>query len=131
MVTLAQVPKSQMGTWFPGPSNRMLDETINRPKRAAWVPCPLLAPPCTLQGSRFHYTQNMTIDERIEALTVSVVSLHSSASELHATAISHERQLEELTTQSRQDAENIRALVRIAEIRNRRLTQLKGDDTVQ
>ena len=73
----------------------------------------------------------MTIDERIEALTVSVVSLHSSASELHATAISHERQLEELTTQSRQDAENIRALVRIAEIHERRLTQLEDDDTVQ
>ena len=87
--------------------------------------------PRTLQDSRFHYTQNMTIDERIEALTVSVVSLHSSVSELHATAQSHERQLEELTTQSRQDAENIRALVRIAEIRNRILTQLEDDDTVQ
>ena len=73
----------------------------------------------------------MTIDQRIEALTVHTASLHSSASELHATAQSHERQLEELTTQSRHDAENIRALVRIAEIHERRLTQLEDDDTVQ
>ena len=66
----------------------------------------------------------MTIDDRIEALAVPLC-------ELHATAQSHERQLEELTTQSRQDAENIRALVRIAEIHERRLTQLEDDDTVQ
>lgn len=73
----------------------------------------------------------MTIDERIEALTVNIESLHSSVSELHAIAQSHEGELRELTAQSRQDGENIRALVRIAEIHERRLTQLDGDDNVQ
>ncbi len=77
----------------------------------------------------------MTIDERIEILTVNIESLHSSASELHATAQSHERQIEALTsqssaimTQTQQDAENIRGLVRIAEIHERRLSHIEGQD---
>ncbi len=68
---------------------------------------------------RFFYTQYMTIDQRIEALTVPVASLHASAIKLRTTAQSRERQLKELTAQSKQDAENIRALVRIAESHER------------
>jgi hypothetical protein len=54
----------------------------------------------------------MTIDERIVALQVNIESLHSSVSERYATAV--------------KDGENIRALARIAEIHERRLTDLEG-----
>ena len=53
----------------------------------------------------------MTIDERIEALTMNL--------ELSA------HQIEEHSKQLAQDAEHIRALVRIAEIHERRLTGLE------
>ena len=71
----------------------------------------------------------MTIDERIEALTVNIESLHSSVSELHAIAQSHDAQIVAGLTQSKQDAESIGALARIAEIHQRRLPQLEGGDT--
>ncbi len=58
----------------------------------------------------------MTIVGRIEALTVNVESLHSSVIELHANAQSHDAQIVALLTQSKQDAENIGALARIAKI---------------
>jgi archaellum component FlaC len=63
----------------------------------------------------------MTIDERIEALTMNlelahrdIMDLKSAAATLHATA--------------QQDGENIRALARIAEMHERRLTQLEGGE---
>jgi hypothetical protein len=56
----------------------------------------------------------MTIDERIEALTMNLELATKEIKALHALA--------------RQDGENIRALARIAEIHERRLTTLEGDD---
>ena len=56
----------------------------------------------------------MNIDERIEAMVMSL--------ELLA------REIQDLKVTSQQDGENIRALARIAEIHERRLTHLEGDD---
>ena len=53
----------------------------------------------------------MTIDERIEALTMNLELLS--------------RDIESLRDTARQDGENIRALARIAEIHERRLTGLE------
>ena len=57
----------------------------------------------------------MNIDERLEAITMNL--------EL----VSHE--IENLKTMAGQDGENIRALARIAEIHERRLTHLEGDES--
>jgi hypothetical protein len=54
----------------------------------------------------------MTIDERIEALTMNLELAFKDISELRATAT--------------QDGENIRALARIAEIHERRITAIEG-----
>jgi len=54
----------------------------------------------------------MTIDERIEALTMGLELLTRDVQDLKAVA--------------QQDGENIRALARIAEIHDRRLTGLEG-----
>jgi hypothetical protein len=56
----------------------------------------------------------MNIDERIEAIAMNL--------ELAM------KEIEALQVLARQDGENIRALVRIAEIHERRLTTLEGDD---
>lgn len=56
----------------------------------------------------------MNIDERIEALTMNL--------ELAM------REIEGLQVLARQDGENIRALARIAESHERRLTQLEGGE---
>ena len=56
----------------------------------------------------------MDIDERIEALTMNL--------ELAM------KEIEALQRVAQQDGENIRALARIAEIHERRLTTLEGDD---
>jgi hypothetical protein len=56
----------------------------------------------------------MTIDERIEALTMNL-----------GLAM---KDIEGLQGIARQDGENIRALVRLAEIHERRLTALEGDE---
>ena len=58
------------------------------------------------------YSLNMTIDERIEALTARHEALTMN--------------LEQMSRDRERDAENIRALVRIAEIHERRLTRLEG-----
>ena len=61
----------------------------------------------------------MTIDERIEALT----SRHEALTARHEALTMNL----ELTSRDRErDAENIRALARIAEIHERRLTRLEG-----
>jgi hypothetical protein len=57
----------------------------------------------------------MTIDERIEALTMNL--------ELAG------REIQDLKTVAQQDGENIRALARIAEIHERRLSPLEGEQT--
>jgi excisionase family DNA binding protein len=61
----------------------------------------------------------MTIDERIEALTSRHEALTMNLELLG-------RDLETLRANSERDGENIRALARIAEIHERRLTSLEG-----
>jgi hypothetical protein len=56
----------------------------------------------------------MTIDERIEALTMNLELAMKDIDSLRAVA--------------QHDGENIRALARIAEIHERRLTALEGDE---
>jgi len=56
----------------------------------------------------------MTIDERIEAITMNL--------ELAM------KEIEALQVLAKQDGENIRPLARIAEIRERRLSAHEGDD---
>jgi hypothetical protein len=63
----------------------------------------------------------MNIDERIEALTM---NLELAMKDIEASS----RSIEALQVLAKQDGENIRALVRIAEIHERRLTALEGDD---
>jgi hypothetical protein len=63
----------------------------------------------------------MNIDERIEALTM---NLELAMKDIEASS----RRIEALQVLAKQDGENIRALVRIAEIHERRLTTLEGDD---
>ena len=58
----------------------------------------------------------MTIDERLEALALSVELLAQDVHGLQDTA-------KVLLDTAKQDGENIRALVRIAEIRERRIFQ--------
>ncbi|PWU08819.1 MAG: hypothetical protein C5B51_07260 [Terriglobia bacterium] len=70
----------------------------------------------------------MTIDERLEALRSNIESLHASVHELHKASQRHDGQIAALIAAARQDGENIRALVRIAEIHERRLTELKGGE---
>ena len=66
-------------------------------------------------GSTAHARDTgMTIDERIEALTMNLELVS--------------RDIQDLKIASQQDGENIRALVRIAEIHERRLTHLEGED---
>jgi archaellum component FlaC len=56
----------------------------------------------------------MNIDERIEALTMNLELVS--------------RDIQDLKVAAQQDGENIRALVRIAEIHERRPTQLEGGE---
>jgi hypothetical protein len=59
----------------------------------------------------------MTLDERIEALTMNLELAH--------------REIQDLQKLARQDGENIRALARIAEIRERRLSALEDGDSAK
>jgi len=61
----------------------------------------------------------MDIDERIQALHVNIESLHASVGEMYDS-------IRELRATAERDGENIRALARIAEIHERRLTALEG-----
>jgi archaellum component FlaC len=62
----------------------------------------------------------MTIDERLERLTERHEALTQSVEMLH-------RDIRELRGIVEIDAENIRALARIAEIHERRLSDLEGE----
>ena len=64
----------------------------------------------------------MTIDERLEALTQTVELL---AHMQQANEARLAKEIADLIAASKQDAENIRALARIAEIRERRLSDLE------
>ena len=58
---------------------------------------------------------------QLENQRVNIESLHANVSELHGIA-------QAVLAASRQDGENIRALARIAEIHERRLTDLEGGE---
>ncbi len=64
----------------------------------------------------------MTVDERIEALTARHEALTMSLELIS-------RDLETIRANSERDGENIRALARIAEIHEHRLTGLEGGPT--
>ena len=69
----------------------------------------------------------MTIDERLEAITM---NLELGLREIEALRVRQERTSQDIQTLHatvQQDTENIRALARIAEIHERRLTTLEGD----
>ncbi len=65
-------------------------------------------------------------DERMDALRVNIESLHASVHELYGLAQRHDSAIAALIEAARQDGENIRALARIAEAHERRLTELEG-----
>jgi prefoldin subunit 5 len=74
-----------------------------------------------------------TIDERIDALTMNVElishdveSLRASMAELRVSTSELRVSTSELAAASKQDGENIRALARIAEIHERRLSAIEG-----
>ena len=75
----------------------------------------------------------MTIDERLdrlverhEALTQSVELLAMETRELRAAVSDLSAAMSDLHAAVSQDGEHLRALVRIAEIRERRITHLEG-----
>lgn len=61
----------------------------------------------------------MNIDERIEALTMNLELAHRDIQDLRAT-------VDKLVVAVKQDGENIRGLVRIAELHHERLVRLEG-----
>jgi len=63
----------------------------------------------------------MSIDERLDRLTERHEALTQSLGLLH-------QDVQQVLEASRQDGENIRALARIAEIHERRLTSLEGGE---
>ena len=63
----------------------------------------------------------MTIDQRIEALTMNLELAHRDIQDLGSS-------VERLIVASEKDGENIRALARIAEIHERRITSLEDGE---
>lgn len=63
----------------------------------------------------------MNIDERLEALTMNLEHTHHEIQGITASIL-------ELKGVAQQDGENIRALARIAEIHERRLTDLEDQE---
>ena len=75
----------------------------------------------------------MNIDERIEALAasidaqrVNIESLHSNVHELWEASQRHDRVIDKILVAVEQDGEHIRALARIAESHEHRITDLEG-----
>ncbi len=71
----------------------------------------------------------MTIDERLEALTTRHEALTESVELLLMQSREHTKQLEIDRENIRADSEHIRALTRVAEIHERRLTDIEGGTT--
>ena len=68
----------------------------------------------------------MTIDERIEALIMNAELTNREVESFREAAGTLRETSAHLVAVARQDGENIRALARIAEIHERRLTDLEG-----
>jgi hypothetical protein len=71
----------------------------------------------------------MSIDERLEALTMNLELASRDIQDLRGAIHDITGALKDLKIASQQDGENIRALARIAEIHERRLTHLEGEDS--
>lgn len=69
---------------------------------------------------------SMTIDERIEALAVNTESLHASVHELYGVVQQNSLAIRENSLAIQQNSAHIRALARIAEIHERRLSDREG-----
>jgi archaellum component FlaC len=70
----------------------------------------------------------MTIDERLDRLTERHEALTQSVELLAIESRELRERISSLTTAIAQDSENIRALARIAEMHERRITHLEGDE---
>jgi archaellum component FlaC len=70
----------------------------------------------------------MTFEERIERLTERHEALAQSVELMLVESREHTKQIERLIVAVREDSENVRALVRIAEMHERRLTDLEGGE---
>jgi archaellum component FlaC len=70
----------------------------------------------------------MTIDERLERLTERHEALTLTVELIAGMQRDLTRDVQQLSKATEQDAENIRALARIAEIHERRLTDLEGGE---
>ena len=77
----------------------------------------------------------MTFEERIERLTERHEALTQSVELMHVESVEHTKQIDKQTkeielllSKAERDGEHIRALVRIAEIHERRLTHLEGGE---
>ena len=68
----------------------------------------------------------MNIDERLEALIMNAELTNREVESLREAVGSLRETSTQLVAAARQDGENIRALARIAEIHERRLTNLEG-----
>ncbi len=69
----------------------------------------------------------MSIEERLEALSQLVELMAGRQRDQLARNEETDRRIKELVGAVTQDADNIRALARIAEMHERRLTRLEGD----
>ncbi|HYW48129.1 MAG TPA: hypothetical protein VE959_35020 [Bryobacteraceae bacterium] len=69
----------------------------------------------------------MNLDERLEALTMNLEPAARGIEALRAAGAEQSQRIAALEVLARQDGENIRALARIAEIHERRLSTLEGD----
>ena len=70
----------------------------------------------------------MTIDERLEKLTERHEALTQTVELIAAMQRDLTRDVQSLRTATEQDGDNIRALARIAEIHERRLTEIEGGE---
>jgi hypothetical protein len=66
-----------------------------------------------------------TIDGRIEAIAM---NLELTVAMAHASEVRMEKRMEQLLVAVEKDAENIRALARIAEIHEHRLSDIEGGE---
>lgn len=70
----------------------------------------------------------MTIDERLERLVERHEALSQSVELLNSTVREQSAEIDKLIETATRDGENIRALARVAEIHERRLTELEGGE---
>jgi len=68
------------------------------------------------------------LQERHEALTQSVELLRDRTSDIYTAIDRLGEKVDKIAEETKRDAENIRALARIAEIHERRLTDLEGGE---